>query len=71
MTLRLVRFCLVMASAFVWAVLSTDAWAEVPSFANDVMPGFVCAAATGGCPPARVGDRTADTSTVRLEDHPP
>ncbi len=50
MTLRLVRFCLVMASAFVWAVLSTDAWAEVPSFANDVMPvltRFGCN--SGGC----------------------
>ena len=30
---------------------------------------LVCAAATGGRPQARIGDRTTDTATVRLEDH--
>jgi hypothetical protein len=29
---------------------------------------LVCAAATGGRPQARIGDRTTDTATVRLED---
>ncbi len=32
---------------------------------------LVCAAATGGRPQARIGDRTTDTATVRLEDHRP
>jgi hypothetical protein len=32
---------------------------------------LVCAAATGGRPLARIGDRTTDTATVRLEDHRP
>lgn len=32
---------------------------------------LVCAAATGGRPHARIGDRTTDTATVRLEDHRP
>jgi Amino acid synthesis len=31
----------------------------------------VCAAADGGRPLARIGDRTTDTATVRLEDHRP
>jgi amino acid synthesis protein len=30
---------------------------------------LVCAAATGGRPLARIGDRTTDSATVRLEDH--
>jgi Amino acid synthesis len=29
---------------------------------------LVCAAATGGRPQSRIGDRTTDTATVRLED---
>jgi hypothetical protein len=32
---------------------------------------LVCAAATGGRPQARIGDRTTDTANVRLEDHRP
>jgi len=32
---------------------------------------LVCAAATGGRPLARIGDRSTDTATVRLEDHRP
>lgn len=32
---------------------------------------LVCAGATGGRPHARIGDRTTDTATVRLEDHRP
>lgn len=32
---------------------------------------LVCAGATGGRPQARIGDRTTDTATVRLEDHRP
>ncbi len=31
----------------------------------------VCAAADGGRPLARIGDRTTDTATVRLEEHRP
>lgn len=50
MALRSVQICLVMVTGLAWALSSGNAWAEVPSFANDVMPvltRFGCN--SGGC----------------------
>ncbi len=50
MTLRPVRICLAISATLLWAVFSTDAGAEGPSFTNDVMPvltRFGCN--SGGC----------------------